>query len=100
VLSFAGLWDQWKNPETGEPVTSFTIIVTEANALTGRIHNRMPVMIENAHVRPWLDGAEGTELLKSAREDLLQVWPVSKRVNRPRNDEDVSLIEPCAVASF
>jgi hypothetical protein len=32
VLSCAGLWDQWKNPETGEPVTSSTIIVAEANA--------------------------------------------------------------------
>ena len=34
VLSFAGLWDRWKNPETGEPVASCTIIVTDANALT------------------------------------------------------------------
>ena len=30
VLSFAGLWDRWKNPETGEPVISCTIIVTFA----------------------------------------------------------------------
>src|SRR5260370_41609922 len=29
VLSFAGLWDRWKNPETGEPVISCTIIVTD-----------------------------------------------------------------------
>src|SRR5258707_9143977 len=26
VSSFAGLWDTWKNPETGEPLTSCTII--------------------------------------------------------------------------
>ena len=37
VLSFAGLWDRWKNPETGELVTSCTIVVTNANALTGTI---------------------------------------------------------------
>jgi putative SOS response-associated peptidase YedK len=37
VLSFAGLWDRWKNPETGEPMTSFTIIVTNANTLTSTI---------------------------------------------------------------
>jgi putative SOS response-associated peptidase YedK len=34
VLSFAGLWDRWKNPKTGEPVISCTIIVTDANELT------------------------------------------------------------------
>jgi putative SOS response-associated peptidase YedK len=72
-------------------VTSFTIIVTEANALTGRIHSRMPVVIEHAHVQPRLNGTRGTELLRSASEDLLQVWPVSRRVNRPGNDE---VVEP------
>jgi putative SOS response-associated peptidase YedK len=33
VSSFAGLWDRWKNPETGEPVASCTIIVTDAMRL-------------------------------------------------------------------
>jgi putative SOS response-associated peptidase YedK len=37
VLSFAGLWDRWNNPETAEPMASCTIIVTDANALTGPI---------------------------------------------------------------
>jgi putative SOS response-associated peptidase YedK len=32
VLSFAGLWDRWKNPETGELVISCTIIVTDTNS--------------------------------------------------------------------
>jgi hypothetical protein len=30
----------------------------------------------------------------------LQVWPVLKRVNRPGNDEDVSLVEPIEVANL
>jgi putative SOS response-associated peptidase YedK len=32
VLSFAGLWDRWKKPDTDERVVSCTIIVTDANA--------------------------------------------------------------------
>jgi putative SOS response-associated peptidase YedK len=32
VLSFAGLWDHWKNPETGKRKASCTIIVTNAKA--------------------------------------------------------------------
>ena len=31
VLSFAGLYDRWKNPETGERIALCTIIVTDAN---------------------------------------------------------------------
>jgi hypothetical protein len=36
----------------------------------------------------------------SASEYLLQVWPVSKRVNRLGNDEDVSLVDPIEATAF
>jgi putative SOS response-associated peptidase YedK len=99
VLSFAGLWDRWKNPETGELVTSCTIIVTDANALTGAIHNRMPVVLDNADVRRWLNGTGGTELLRPAGEDRLRMWPVSRRVNKTgTSDEDPTLIDEITVA--
>jgi putative SOS response-associated peptidase YedK len=45
VLSIAGLWDQWKDPETGESVLSATLIVTAANNFTRRVHDRMPVLL-------------------------------------------------------
>jgi putative SOS response-associated peptidase YedK len=84
VLSFAGLWDEWRDIETGEAVKSCTIIVTDANALTRQIHDRM---------QPWLTGVSGTELLKPAPEDMLQMWPVSRKVNRVGNDSDPTLID-------
>ena len=38
MLSIAGLWDQWKDPETGEAIPSrATLIVTSANDFTRRI---------------------------------------------------------------
>ena len=97
VLSFAGLWDRWKNPETGEYVISCTIIVTNANKLTGTIHNRMPVVLDDADMRSWLNGAAGTELLKPAAEDRLRMWPVSRRVNKTgTGDNDPTLIDEVA----
>jgi putative SOS response-associated peptidase YedK len=82
VLNFTGLWDRWKSPETGEPVISCTIIVTDANALTRPIHDRMPVLLDKADVGPWLKGEAGIELLRPAAEDRLRMWPVSRRVNK------------------
>jgi putative SOS response-associated peptidase YedK len=76
VLSFAGLWDRWKNPETGEPMTSCTIIVTDANELTRPIHDRMPVVLDKADIKLWLSGEAGAELLRPAAEDRLRMWPV------------------------
>src|SRR5258707_11073089 len=67
VLSFAGLWGRWKNPETGEPVISCTIIVTDANSLTRPIHDRMPVVLDKADIVPWLSGNDRHRTSKASR---------------------------------
>jgi putative SOS response-associated peptidase YedK len=95
VLSIAGLWDQWKEPETGETISSATLIVTAANDFTRPIHDRMPVLLGQHDHDAWLTGKAGVELLRPAPNDLLRMWPVSKRVNvSGRGDDDPSLIEP------
>jgi len=93
VLSFAGLWDRWKNPETGETLISCTIIVTDANALTRPIHDRMPVVLDRTDIGAWLSGAAGVQLLRPAVEDRLRMWPVSRRVNKTgTGDDDPTLL--------
>jgi len=95
VLSIAGLWDQWKEPETGETISSATLIVTAANDFTRCIHDRMPVLLAQRDIDSWLSGKAGVGLLLPAPNDLLRMWPVSKRVNvSGRGDDDPSLIEP------
>ena len=94
VLMIAGLWDEWKNPETGEPVKSCTMIITEPNRFVGEVHDRMPVLLSEEQFDPWLSGEAGVEYLKPAGEDVLQKWPVSKRVNSSRaDDNDPTLID-------
>ena len=98
VLNFAGLWDRWKTPETGEPVASCTIIVTDANALTRTIHDRMPVLLDKADFEPWPSGSAGADLLRPAGEDRVRMWPVSRRVNKTGSgDDDPTLIDEVAV---
>ena len=72
--------------------------ITEPNSFVAEVHDRMPVLLNEKDYEPWLSGAAGTELLKPAAEDLLQRWPVSKRVNSSRApDDDPTLIEPIGV---
>ena len=54
LMALAGLWDEWRDP-AGTPLQSFTIITTSANALVGRIHERMPVILSPAAWDDWLD---------------------------------------------
>jgi putative SOS response-associated peptidase YedK len=76
VLSIAGLWDQWKDAETGEAISSATLIVTTANDFTRQIHDRMPVLLGRQDHDAWLTGKAGVELLRPAPNDLLRMWPV------------------------
>ena len=40
-ITIAGLWDEWKDIETSEPVKSCTMIITEANEFVRAIHERI-----------------------------------------------------------
>ena len=96
-LTFAGLWDEWMDIETGRLLKSCTVIVTNANALAAKVHNRMPVLLQPQDFDNWLSGTAGAELLKAAPDDYLQTWPVSRRVNSSRTPgDDPALIEQIA----
>jgi putative SOS response-associated peptidase YedK len=70
------------------------MIVTTANKLVAKVHDRMPVLLRPKDFEPWLSCEAGTELLKPASNDILQMWPVSKRVNSSRAPgDDPALIE-------
>ena len=98
-FAFAGLWESWEKGEGGaeHPLTTFTIITTEPNELVSRVHNRMPVILQNEDEEAWLSGnpEEASRVLKPYPADQMQSYAVSTRVNSPAN-EGPELIEPLA----
>lgn len=57
VFSFAGIWEQWVDPATGEILKTYTILTTAANPLMEKIHNtkkRMPVILPREHELDWI----------------------------------------------
>jgi putative SOS response-associated peptidase YedK len=100
TLTAAGLWDEWKNRETGEPMRSCAMIITEPNGFAAQIHDRMPAFLTEAQFAPWLSGEAGAGILKPAPNDHLQRWPVSKRVNSSKADaDDATLVDNIEVAA-
>jgi putative SOS response-associated peptidase YedK len=94
-FGLAGIWDGWKHPETGAIVRTFCIITTTANALVADIHDRMPVILPpEAHER-WLANIEPDprDLLVPFPAELMMMWPISTRVNKPDHD-DPSILDP------
>jgi len=98
VLTIAGLWDRWRDKATGDTITSCAMIICEPNMFVAEAHDRMPVLFAEKDFEPWLSGAAGLELLKPASEDLLQRWPVSKRVNSSKAPDDDPTLIDCIAA--
>jgi len=91
AFAFAGLWERWRPRDGSAPVDSCTIITTTPNALVGKLHDRMPVILPTGAFEEWLR----PEPLPSSRlEEILIPYPdaemeafaVSRQVNSPAND--------------
>jgi putative SOS response-associated peptidase YedK len=97
-FAMAGLWEVWKSPE-GQTRRTCTIVTTEPNELLQTIHNRMPVILPPDTEGDWLDNSLELialmSMLKPYAADLMQMYPVSRRVNTPANDEP-ALVQPQA----
>jgi SOS response associated peptidase (SRAP) len=70
------------NDTTGEP-----------NEFVREIHTRMPVILPEEYHDVWLSGEAGKEVLVPYPADRMKAWPVSARVNSPKNN-DAEIIAP------
>ena len=93
IMLLAGLFEP---PHEHAPDGSFTIITTAANAFMSSMHDRMPAILEPESVEAWCDPSaekeRASDLLGPAKDGVLDAHPVSRRVNKPANDEP-SLVE-------
>lgn len=90
-LILAGLYSEWRNPDTRGVINSFSIVTTEGNALLSKIHNnpklkapRMPLILEDSSAEDWLQDIESTSeadiksLIKKYPTEALKAHTVSK----------------------
>ncbi len=91
--------ETWSDPSGGE-IDTACIVTTAANRLVGRLHDRMPAILDPDAFAAWLDvdrvdPAEALALVKPAPEEALELVEVGPAVNRVANDDE-SLQRPVA----
>ena len=92
-FGIAGLWENWKEPATGDWIRTFAVMTTDANEKVADIHDRMPAILAPGDYDRWLSAEpDPRDLLRPYPADLMRMWPISTRVNKPEND-DGSIIE-------
>ena len=90
MFAFAGLWDAWKDPANGEWLQTFAIITTAANELTGRVHDRMPVILHPRDYGRWLERGEAehlpVDLLRPFEAEAMRVDACNPAVGNVKNN--------------
>ena len=101
-LAMAGLYEFWRDPLAApdDPagwVRTTAVLTTASTGPLRRIHDRMPVLVDQSQWERWLDphfpGNPADLLNPAASAAGLQAYPVSTRVNAVRNNGP-ELIEP------
>jgi putative SOS response-associated peptidase YedK len=102
TLAMAGLYEIWRDPTRADDDPArfrwtCTVITTDATDDVGRIHDRMPLMVEPERRAAWLDPRTPQDalhaLLVPAAPGELEAYPVSTAVGNVRNNGP-ELIDP------
>ena len=96
VMAMAGLYEIWRDPTRADDDPdrfrwTCTVLTTTAEDAVGRIHDRMPLLVEPERYAAWLDPSTSDPddlraLLVPATPGRLEAYPVSTRVNNVRNN--------------
>lgn len=104
VLAMAGLYEIWRDPTRADDDPhpfrwTATIITTDAEDSLGRIHDRMPLMVERDRWGEWLDPAHpaSLDLLVPAAPGRLSAYRVAPLVGNVKNNGP-ELVEPLEVS--
>jgi putative SOS response-associated peptidase YedK len=75
LFALAGLWERWGHGD--DAVETYTIITCAPNEAIAPIHNRMPVILDDADFDAWLCAAQ-MDLLRPYAGELVINPPVSR----------------------
>jgi putative SOS response-associated peptidase YedK len=98
-FGLGGIWENWKDPTSGEWIRTFATITTDANELVAEIHDRMPLILAPSdYSRSLSDEPNPHDLMRPFPAEPMRMWPISTRVNKPESD-DPSIIEPIELSA-
>ena len=96
--SAAGIRPRFSGDSRGPGVDTFAVLTTSANAVTGRIHDRMPVILgDGAALDLWLDPRTEPRALQALLGPAPDALLDARRVSRAMNSARADTAEACAV---
>jgi putative SOS response-associated peptidase YedK len=102
IMSLAGIYDDWVETGTGQVISTFSILTTDANEIMAEIHNsakRMPLVLDKSLEQSWLDlSASESDLMKMLapyQSEILKAHTIGPLINnRNANRNTPAVIAP------
>lgn len=103
-FAFAGIYDTWEDPKSGNLINSFAIITTAGNECLKKIpHDRCPLILRPEQESKWLNLntalSDVTKIMQPVANDYLNAFPISPDIKNPKNNSK-DLIKPLGVSFY
>ncbi len=100
IFSMAGLWEEWKDIQTGKILSTFSILTTAANPMMEKIHNikkRMPVILMPEYENDWLlqnlSKERTMSLCRPINDDLMRAYTISKLISSKKENSNIEEVQ-------
>jgi putative SOS response-associated peptidase YedK len=99
IFGFAGLYNVWTDPKTGEKLYTYTIMTTDPNEEVGEYHPREPALLRDRQVeKDWInpditEPEQALAMLEPYPTGNLEWWHAPDAAKNPRIDSP-DLIKP------
>ncbi len=97
ILHIGGIWNEWKNPFTGEIKETVSLITTEANPTMAIIHNqkkRMPLIFDAEAALNWLDDSLNEKQIKDLMKPYADHKMAYHTIGKQLDADSISTILP------
>ncbi len=88
ITFLAGIYDI-KHYDNGSLKASFSILTRDANSEISVLHHRMPIVIPISNLKTYIESSDNEEVLINCdkeRNNIFDIYPVSKAVNKTSNN--------------
>jgi putative SOS response-associated peptidase YedK len=98
-FAFAGIYEIWKDPKSGEEIYSYSLVTVDPNEVVGTVHPRMPAILKKEDEATWVnpDISEPEQLLSLLSPypaDLMEGWRVGDEAKSYKSVDGPELIKP------
>ena len=87
-FGIGGIWENWKDSDSGEWIRTFAVITTDANKLVAKFTTGCRSILAPGDYARWLsDEPDPSDLMQPFPSEPMRMWPISTRVNKRENDD-------------